>query len=581
MTAPPTPDPADREPPDGASPSPPGPGSTINGRYRIERELGRGGIGVVYLARDLRLHDMPVVIKFLLDDSTQNAWLSKKFLQEAEALTRIQHPGVVRVIDRDRTADGRAFFVMEFVKGASLRSAIRSTGLDLEFAATIVRDLGQALHAAHLQGVLHRDLKPENIMLETLSHGAQHAKLIDFGIAKVQDSREGASTELGTLAGSLHYMAPEQLLGAPASVASDIYAFAAIAYELLTGRRPFNPDAPSPIAAIPMLMTMQRNGGVIPPRQLRPSVSEAAEAIVLRGLAFDPAARLADASEFGDDLSQALLGASNPTRAAVTLAAGGMVSAPVTLAPAAPAAVPQPQVAPPQGRRGWLAAVAGAAAVVAVLGVVYLTLSRSAPDVPLKSQQQVTPGRSGLAEERTLSYSVTLQRNPTRYPGEQTMHVTDDRVFSDGDRVRLDFTSPQDGHLYIFNESPPLAGGSRSMNILFPSPSSNGGSARLRAAQTLSIPERSDFVFDAEQGTERLWIVWSAAAQPRLDAMTKWASAASAGEIRDAADVRDVDTFLRDHAAPSPAVAVDDDAGVTTVSARANVVVRLVKLAHQ
>ena len=88
MTAPPQPDPADREPPAGGRPSPIGPGTTINARYRIERELGRGGIGVVYLARDLRLHDMPVVLKCLLDDSTQNAWLSRKFLQEAEALTR-------------------------------------------------------------------------------------------------------------------------------------------------------------------------------------------------------------------------------------------------------------------------------------------------------------------------------------------------------------------------------------------------------------------------------------------------------------------------------------------------------------
>ena len=314
MTAPPKPDPADREPPDGGSPSPLGPGTTVNARYLIERELGRGGIGVVYLARDLRLHDMPVVIKFLLDDSTQNAWLSRKFLQEAEALTRIHHPGVVRVIDRDRTADGRPFFVMEFVKGVSLRSAIRPAGLDLEFAAAIVRDVGQALSAAHLEGVLHRDLKPENIMLETLSNGAQHAKLIDFGIAKVRDSREGASTELGTLAGSLLYMAPEQLLGTPASVASDIYAFAVVAYELLTGRRPFNPDAPSPIAAIPLLMTLQRSGQVVPPQQLRPSVSAAAQAIVLRGLAFDPTARLADARQFGDDLAQALRGAGEPTR---------------------------------------------------------------------------------------------------------------------------------------------------------------------------------------------------------------------------------------------------------------------------
>src|SRR4030095_9704160 len=92
-------------------------GSRLKDRYRIERELGRGGIGVVYLARDERLHGMPVVIKFLLDASGQNAWLTKKFMQEAEALTRINHPGVVRVIDRDAAEDGRPFFVMEFIEG--------------------------------------------------------------------------------------------------------------------------------------------------------------------------------------------------------------------------------------------------------------------------------------------------------------------------------------------------------------------------------------------------------------------------------------------------------------------------------
>ena len=575
MTAPPT-DPADWEPPDHGSPTPLGPGVTVNARYLIEREIGRGGIGVVYLARDLRLHDMPVVLKCLLDDSTENPWLSKKFLQEAEALTRIQHPGVVRVIDRDRTADGRAFFVMEFVKGRSLRSAIPSTGLELEFAAAIVREVGQALNAAHLEGVLHRDLKPENIMLETLSNGAQHAKLIDFGIAKVEDSREGASTELGTLAGSLLYLAPEQLLGAPASVASDIYAFAAIAYELLTGRRPFNPDAPSPIAAIPLLMTLQRAGQAIPPQQLRPGVSAEAQAIVLRGLAFDPAARLADARQFGDELARALLLASEPTAAAVTLPAGQWPPAPVERPVAQP-----PVGRPPARRRGWLFAVAGAAAVGAVLGLVYLTLSRSSPEVPQPLQQQVTPQRSAPAEVRTLIYSVTLQRNPTRYPGEQTMHVTGGQTFSDGDRVRLAFTSPQGGHLYIFNEGPPQAGGSRSMNILFPAPTSNDGSARLQGDQTVSIPERSDFVFDKEQGVERLWIVWSGSAQPRLDTMKKWASAEHRGEIKDAVDVHDVDAFLRDHAVPAPAVDADDDAGVTTLSSPADVFVRLVTLAHR
>src|SRR5437868_10033996 len=171
------------------TPQPLGPGALLKGRYRIERELGRGGIGVVYLARDERLHSMLVVIKFLLDDSSQSAWLAKKFMQEAEALTRINHPGVVRVIDRDRAEDGKPFFVMEFIPGRPLREAMIPDGMDFEYAAHLLRQIGQALHAAHQQGVFHRDLKPENILLHALNEGEEQIKLIDFGIAKVRDSQ--------------------------------------------------------------------------------------------------------------------------------------------------------------------------------------------------------------------------------------------------------------------------------------------------------------------------------------------------------------------------------------------------------
>ena len=177
---------------------------------------------------------------------------------------------------------------------------------------------------------------------------------------------------------------------------------------------------------------------------------------------------------------------------------------------------------------------------------------------------------------------MTLQRDPKRFPGEKSIQVTGDQVFSAGDRVRLAFMSPQGGHLYIFNESPRQAGGPRSVNVLFPSPTSNDGSARLDGGQTVTIPDRGDgFVFDKEKGVERLWIIWSAGAQPRLDAMKRWANATDRGEIKDAADVDALDAFLRDHASPAPDSAVDDDAGVTTLSARADVFVRLVKLAHQ
>ena len=237
----------------------------------IERELGRGGVGVVFLARDERLHGMPVVIKFLLEDAGRNRWLIGKFSQEAEALTRINHPGVVRVIDRDLSDDGRPFFVMEFIKGRPLRDVMGQVPLDLAYIAHLARQTGSALHAAHQQGVFHRDLKPENIMLEQLSGGDEQVKLIDFGIAKVVNPQAGNETEVAVVAGSRQYIAPEQLLSQTASPATDVYALAIIVYEMVTGRLPFNPEGPTHFLVMQELMRLQKGESFVTPRTFRPT----------------------------------------------------------------------------------------------------------------------------------------------------------------------------------------------------------------------------------------------------------------------------------------------------------------------
>ena len=166
-------------------------------------------------------------------------------------------------------------------------------------------------------------------------------------------------------------------------------------------------------------------------------------------------------------------------------------------------------------------------------------------------------------------YSMTLQRAGRT----EESPVVGNPVFSARDRVRLSFVSAQSGHLYIFNEGPPETAGRRNVNVLFPSLSSNHGSAALHGGQTVAIPEgRNGFEFDNEKGVEKLWIVWSRDAQPALDVMTRWTSAEYGREIKDAKDVRALDTFLNDHRSPAPARAVDDD-GVATFSARADLFV--------
>lgn len=275
-------------------------GFLLNGRYIVERELGRGGVGIVYLARDDQLHSRPVVVKVLLEESYRDEWIKTKFRQEMEALSRLDHPGIVNLLDTGELPEGRPFLVMQYVEGVLLRSLMRPEGMDMERVALLSRQIGDALTAAHDRGVLHRDLKPENIMIQSPGRGEQ-AKIIDFGLAKVFNSRVAESTSIPNVAGSFSYMAPEQLMARPVSAASDTYSFGVIVYEMLTGRRPHNPDS------MFQLLDMLRAGVRVRPRDLRPSLPETADSVILKALSFEPADRQEQAAEFGQQIEHALL----------------------------------------------------------------------------------------------------------------------------------------------------------------------------------------------------------------------------------------------------------------------------------
>jgi serine/threonine-protein kinase len=273
----------------------------LKDRYVIDRELGRGGLGIVYLAHDLLL-SRTVVVKTMREDSDgvlTDPWFREKFDKEIKALTRVKHPAVVGIFDVGQLPEGQPFFVMEYVEGESLRSAMRQRRIELTRAALIVRQLGYALSAAHEMGVIHRDLKPENVMLQTLRSGEEIVKLIDFGIATVRDLQDTLTDNTTRVTGTPFYMAPEQLRGKPLP-ASDIWAMGVVAYEIITEQLPFYAQN------VLVLAELQRAGLSASPKAIRPELPSAAQEVVVKALSFDPKARYQHAHEMGDALVRAL-----------------------------------------------------------------------------------------------------------------------------------------------------------------------------------------------------------------------------------------------------------------------------------
>ena len=272
-------------------------GRQVGGRYRLKSVLGRGGSGVVYEAGDEQVEGRRVVVKLLHDFWSSEDWMRRRFREEAAVLTRLDHPGIVSLIDAGEIEDGRLFLVLPFHEGRTLRDALAAGPLDAAFAARLLREIGEAVGYAHAQGVVHRDLKPENILLVRRSDG-EHPLLIDFGIAQVGDPA-GPRQTTTHLMGSAFYMAPEHLMG-KAEAASDVYSLGVIAWEMLTGARPF--DSASPFA----LPELQRKGVGDAFYRLRPDLGTAVGRLLTHALAFDAARRPAPVTAFTAELADRL-----------------------------------------------------------------------------------------------------------------------------------------------------------------------------------------------------------------------------------------------------------------------------------
>jgi tRNA A-37 threonylcarbamoyl transferase component Bud32 len=265
-------------------------GAAVPG-YEIAGELGRGGMGVVYKARQTGLN-RTVALKMILAGEHASAADLARFRVEAEAVARIQHPNIVQIHEiGDR--DGRPFFSLEFCDGGSLAAKLDGTPWVARRAAELVETLARAVQAAHDRQVVHRDLKPANVLLA--ADGTP--KIADFGLAKRLDASAG-QTASGAILGTPSYMAPEQANGSKhVGTAADIYALGAILYELLTGRPPFK--APTALDTVMQVVSDEPAR----PRALQSKIPRELEAVCLKCLAKLPSSRYASAGALADDLA--------------------------------------------------------------------------------------------------------------------------------------------------------------------------------------------------------------------------------------------------------------------------------------
>jgi serine/threonine protein kinase len=562
-------------------------GQLLDERYLIEKVLGQGGVGAVYLARDRKLHDKPVVIKVLLEKSLQNSWVVQKFRQEVEALSRIDHPGVVGIIDSGELADGQPFIVMQYVDGSALRSLMKPEGMDLEKSANIIRQIGRALTAAHDKGIFHRDLKPENVMLQDLGHGEEQVKVIDFGIAKIKDSMVAPSTATNVSAGTVSYMAPEQLSGRPVSAATDVYALAEIAYEMLTGRKPFNPETGFE------LLEMQRAGVRIKPSDLRPSLSTAADQQILRAISFEPSQRPAKARDFGDELARALNAnletiehrdSTLPPRAtaAIPLAARPSTTSEKTIQATFPidsqatfdrysasGAAEGPKKPVKRNRPTII--------LVTLFGVALLAFAGWYGLLRKSNRPSDVPATAATAPTRELSYSLTVQKMRDGLPYQDQFESSGQEIFENGWKFRLNLSSRQDGYLYLLNEGPSAAGAT-TFNVLFPAPSNNSGNAYVNATEAINT---GWMLFDEHQGTEKFWIISSAKPVPELEAVRGVVNEKDQGTISDSNQSNAVRAFLTAHQSSSkPELEKDKGNKQTNVRGNGETLVNQIELEH-
>ncbi|HEX6163196.1 MAG TPA: serine/threonine-protein kinase [Vicinamibacterales bacterium] len=517
------------------------------GRFQIQEVLGRGGMGEVYKAFDPTLQ-RTVAVKTVRPDIDRPEYL-ERMMREAQACARLSHPNIVTVYEAGQ-ADGVVFIAMEYLQGDNLADVLDTGSLSFEQKIRILAKVLEALHHAHGLDVVHRDIKPSNIHL--CADGT--IKLMDFGLARVLVA--DTLTASGNVLGTPHYASPEQLKGEGVDRRTDIYSTGVMAYEMLSGRRPFEPDNESISSVI--IKVIQQPAAPMDTEMSRmlPEI----ESIVSRAMAKAPADRYQSA----DEMRQALLNFLETSKARITAieSQGGstVIRSASTIIPAPmPAALPESAATRPS-RRMWYAGGAAAAVLVGALliaapsrqmeepmpasaagvpGGVLSTPAAATPPAPAPAAPASTTPTSAAVSSPPVSVPATVTPPdrtapaPTAAPRElgakemfashdanvspglrfrviqagpndAPMDVDPSKEFHTGDRIRFAFEANIDGYLYVAQQ-----GASGNWTVLFPNEEINGGRNAVRRFEEYEVPQGDWFMLDNNVGTEHVFVFLS------------------------------------------------------------------------
>jgi serine/threonine protein kinase len=531
------------------------------GSYVILEALGAGGMGEVYLARDSRL-GRTVALKVLTLEVSRDERRMKRFRQEAKVASSLNQPNILTVYEFGEV-EGLTFLATEFIDGETLRDHLRGHDLKLGEILDIGIQVLAALDAAHEARIVHRDMKPENVMIR---HRDSVVKVLDFGLAKVAEklsSKKGEASEAatafktapGTIIGTINYLSPEQARGDEVDERSDIWSTGVMMYEMITGGVPFSGATTSHT----IVQILEKDP--VPLSKLGNAPAEL-ERIVAKAMAKNPDERYQTAKDMLIDLRS--------LKKRMDVEVEIQRASPTTVIRAVNT---HESDHPSDKKRVLVFAVIGMVIVTAaIFGINMWRSSRARSNVSVTPP--VTPAPSA---ERTLTYWITVQKFRDKKPFKEPFTIPGEIIFEEDYQIRLSFNSPQPGYLYILNEGPATTSAPE-FNVVFPSPTANKGSSLIAAGQITQIPEHSWLKFDAQQGTEKLWLVFSASVVPELESLKEFAGPQTQGLITDPARNKTVQDFLNTHSQARPVV--DKGDRLTTIKSPDKLLVHPIKLEH-